>query len=163
MTEQLVAGARRVLHSDDLARDAVQESIRDLWQLETPPPSPRGWLVRATLHRSLAIRRSCNRRDAHETRAAGLRQAQRPAECDPVERLERLEQRDRVRSAMHALPHNHRQILQKKWIDELDYETIASDLDVPIGTVRSRLSRARDALRNTMARARIAAGGPPRV
>ena len=149
--DSLVNSARKIVQSDDLAWDAVQESIRDFWQLESAPPSPRGWLVRATLHRSLAIRRASRRRGFHEERAGWQRTAE-DACSDPRERLEQREERDRVRSAMHSLPSKHRVILEKRWIDELDYETIASDLDVPIGTVRSRLSRARDALRHTMSR-----------
>src|SRR5262249_23196258 len=43
--------ARRILHSDDLADDAVQEALVSLWQEGRLPPNPEGWLVRAVVLR----------------------------------------------------------------------------------------------------------------
>ena len=53
-------------------------------------------------------------------------------------------------SALESLPENMRQILNLAGMENLSYEQIADILDVPLGTVRSRLSRARAALRQRM-------------
>lgn len=148
--DQWVAASRRIVGSDDLAHDAVQEALHDLWRLETPPQHPEGWLVRAILHRSLKIRRSGQRRAKHEGRAAACRATLDSR--DPALLLEQRETRATVHGALQSLPRTHRDILEKRWMDELDYATIADQLDVPVGTVRSRLSRARETLRSTLQR-----------
>ena len=64
-----------------------------------------------------------------------------------LDRLLREEAREEVRSAMAALSPDHRAVLALCDIEGLGYETIASVLDCPLGTVRSRLNRAREALK----------------
>lgn len=51
-----------------------------------------------------------------------------------------------VRAALEAVPEDYRVALVLRHIADLDYEEIAVILDVPVGTVRSRLSRGRDHL-----------------
>jgi RNA polymerase sigma-70 factor, ECF subfamily len=69
---------------------------------------------------------------------------------DPVDNStgpeEQLEQQERCRQVHHALKKlsdEHRKILVLREIEGCDYETIAKILDMPVGTVRSRLHRAR--------------------
>lgn len=54
-----------------------------------------------------------------------------------------LANRDVIERAFVALPDDYRNVLVRREIDGLDYEEIAATLGIPIGTVRSRLSRAR--------------------
>ena len=64
--------------------------------------------------------------------------------------LERLEARDRarlVRDAVSRLEPNRRLALLLREVEEMSYEQIATMTGVPVGTVRSRLARARDDLR----------------
>lgn len=68
----------------------------------------------------------------------------------PVEQLERQEQCLQVRRALGQLSDEHRKILVLREIDGCDYETIAEILDLPVGTVRSRLHRARMELREEL-------------
>jgi RNA polymerase sigma-70 factor (ECF subfamily) len=68
----------------------------------------------------------------------------------PGERLERDERVEQVRAAMAALSEEYRQILVLREIDGCCYETIAEILDLPLGTVRSRLHRARIELRQQL-------------
>ena len=56
-----------------------------------------------------------------------------------------------IARAMAGLSVEHRQILVLSGVEELTYREIAAELDVPIGTVMSRLARARAALRDAMA------------
>ncbi|MNL88489.1 ECF RNA polymerase sigma factor SigE [compost metagenome] len=53
-------------------------------------------------------------------------------------------------SALESLPDSVREILQLAAVENLSYEEIAQTLKVPMGTVRSRLSRARSMLRQRM-------------
>lgn len=61
----------------------------------------------------------------------------------PDERMERMERAALIREAITQLSVDHRSILVLREIDGCDYDTIAGILDLPVGTVRSRLHRAR--------------------
>ena len=68
----------------------------------------------------------------------------------PAERLERKERCRQVRHAIYQLSDEHRVVLVLREIDGCCYETIAEMLDLPVGTVRSRLHRARMQLREQL-------------
>ncbi len=59
------------------------------------------------------------------------------------ELVDRAQTIERVRAAVHALPLVHREVVALCDLEELPYATVATILDCPIGTVRSRLHRAR--------------------
>lgn len=61
----------------------------------------------------------------------------------PDEQLEHAQDIERLRTAIQALPLTYREVLVWYDLEELPYATIADMLDCPIGTVRSRLHRAR--------------------
>lgn len=65
----------------------------------------------------------------------------------PEERMQQQEQATQLKKAMGRLSQEHRAILILREMDELDYDAISEVLDLPIGTVRSRLHRARGHLR----------------
>ena len=69
----------------------------------------------------------------------------------PEEQALHSEQRRQVLEAMQALPPDHREILQLRVVEELPYEQIADILGVKLGTVKSRLARAREQLRKNLA------------
>ncbi len=76
---------------------------------------------------------------------------------EPVDReeapeagLERQERACQVRIALDALPPDYRAVLVLREIDGCDYEQISEILDVPVGTVRSRLHRARLQLKDQL-------------
>lgn len=66
---------------------------------------------------------------------------------DPERRAQASELLGRVEGALHELPEHYRVVVWLRDGEDLSYREIADTLDVPIGTVRSRLARAREALR----------------
>ena len=68
----------------------------------------------------------------------------------PEARLEQQERAGQVRAALDSLGAEHRTILILREIDGCDYAQIADMLDLPVGTIRSRLHRARVALRDAL-------------
>ncbi len=68
----------------------------------------------------------------------------------PSDGLERQERAGQVQAALATLTEEHRSILVLREIDGCCYETIAEILDLPVGTVRSRLHRARMQLRDQL-------------
>jgi len=68
----------------------------------------------------------------------------------PEERLSREESANQLMMALGRLTEEHRSILVLREMDELDYDAISEILDLPIGTVRSRLHRARSQLKQQL-------------
>lgn len=68
----------------------------------------------------------------------------------PDSRMIREESLMQLEQAMACLSEPHRAILILREIEEMDYEQISEALDMPVGTVRSRLFRARMQLRDEM-------------
>lgn len=68
----------------------------------------------------------------------------------PGERMEKDEQIQCLMDAMERLSDEHRSILILREMEGMDYEAIAGVLQLPVGTVRSRLHRARGCLREMM-------------
>lgn len=83
-----------------------------------------------------------------------------PQSANPMNRIEERETIDAVRSAMDQLSEEQRSIVCMRDIDGMDYSEIASVLDIPIGTVRSRLHRARLELKSVFERAGLRAFMP---
>lgn len=68
----------------------------------------------------------------------------------PEEEILRRERQQMLRDAMETLDEEGRAIITLRVVDELSYEQIAKVLDVKVGTVKSRLARARDRLRKIL-------------
>lgn len=90
-------------------------------------------------------------------RAAGRDDEQREATLDPpdgapsaFERLAAAERADQLRRAVAELEPARRLALLLREVEEMSYEEIAEMTRVPVGTVRSRLARARDDLRRRL-------------
>jgi len=67
--------------------------------------------------------------------------------ASPYEELRRRERSGRVQTALSSVSFDHRAILLLREVEELSCEAIAATLGIPEGTVKSRLARAREALR----------------
>jgi RNA polymerase sigma-70 factor (ECF subfamily) len=70
---------------------------------------------------------------------------------DPAEAAERKEIQERVQIALNSLEPDDAKIILMKDLQDLAYEDLARVLEVPVGTVKSRLHRARQALRARLA------------
>jgi RNA polymerase sigma-70 factor (ECF subfamily) len=65
---------------------------------------------------------------------------------DPVRELEREQAKRLLRDALEELPEEYREVIVLRELEELSYQEIARTMQIPIGTVMSRLSRARKML-----------------
>lgn len=65
------------------------------------------------------------------------------AEADPGDRLRWHEFQSTVEEHLERLPVRHREIMELRLLESLSYEDISARLSIPIGTVKSRISRAR--------------------
>ncbi len=75
------------------------------------------------------------------------------ADQDPAVEFDRKETRDRLREAVAQLPAEFREVIVLREIQDLSYQEISDITSAPVGTVMSRLSRARQRLRRALVRA----------
>ena len=136
--------ARALTRDEQDADDVVQGAIlRAIGRKRSFKPefSRRRWLL-AIVHNVFI---SSKRREAAEAR-------RNDRFAETLERNPDLEQELRVRlsriaSAYASLPEHHRAVLHLTAVEGLTYQEVADVLEVPVGTVMSRLSRAREALK----------------
>ena len=125
--------------ADDLVQDTLERAVRKrhLWSGRGPF---RAWLYRVLLSVFLNKRAA----NAKHQRDVGLEDApqlwQRPAQEDRAHWRE-------VARAMQHLPDEQRTAIGLTAVEGMAYAEAAAMLDIPLGTLRSRLSRGREALR----------------
>lgn len=160
---RMLAVARRMMSREEDAQDAVQEAFLSAFknlsrfdgrsQLTT-------WLHRITVNACLMKLRSQRRRggaeraiedflptfveDGHQTRNSA---AWKPNAADGIEIGET---RDLVRAKINELPEQYRVVLMLRDIEELSTEETAQALDMTTNAVKTRLHRARQALRTLL-------------
>ena len=71
-------------------------------------------------------------------------------EKDPEEEAIHLEKVKHMRSIVKSLKPRYRDLIEKRYFLELSYEEIATEMDLPLGTVKAQLFRARAFLANLM-------------
>lgn len=111
------------------------------------------WVYRIAVNLALSDRRKqkvIRRIFALPGLATEMEPADDPGQTDPSRPVLRAEQSVQVQTALDALDPRHRAVLIMADQDELRYEQIAEILGVPVGTVRSRLHRARSELRDRL-------------
>jgi RNA polymerase sigma-70 factor (ECF subfamily) len=110
------------------------------------------WVYRIAVNLALSDRRRRKppRRLGDVTKGEAFDPPDLSDSSDPSLPLERAERDDQIQRALSALAADHRAVVVLKDLDGLRYEEIASILGVPVGTVRSRLHRARSELRERL-------------
>ena len=106
------------------------------------------WVYRIAVNLALSGRR--RRRPVARLDDAAADPPVDRGETDPALPLERAERDKTIQDALDALAPDHRVVVVMKEYDGLRYEDIAAALGVPVGTVRSRLHRARCDLRTRL-------------
>ena len=136
----LTSGSRS---ADDLVHDCVVNALKNADKFE-PGTNLRAWLFTILRNCFISeIRRDRNRADSvamPDWAISGVA----PANQEDTLMLCRL------RDELSALPNDQRTVLLLVVLEGMSYEETAEVLKIPVGTVRSRLSRARHALRRAM-------------
>ena len=151
-----IPAARRVatvvLGSADGADDVVQIALERAWRAqrtydEARPFRP--WFLRIVANTARNDRRSRGRRAALARRVAVDEQAA----AGPTPEDDALAAGDRalVLAALNRLLAADREILALRYVEALSEADVAAVLEVPVGTVKSRLSRAKGRLRDALA------------
>lgn len=154
--DRLYAALVRMLGSAEDAREAAQDAFVHAYQkLDTFQGNSAfsTWLFRIAVNAAFSRRRRSKRYRTSLDGApgeVGYDPADTRTDADPAQPLEQSETQKLVREALAALPDDYRTALLLKEMDGFRYEEIAEIVGVPIGTVRSRIHRARNELREKL-------------
>jgi len=165
--EGLYQSAVRLTRNRDAAQDLVQDTYLKAFRARrrfTPGTNLKAWLF-TILHNTWRNQRRDRARARLEADSETVEQlvdlgagADRPADNPEAGLLEAVLSDD-LRTALDDLPQPYRETVWLRDVEELSYQEIAAILDVPIGTVMSRLSRARRQLYRALTEAGRNQGG----
>ncbi|HEX7879255.1 MAG TPA: sigma-70 family RNA polymerase sigma factor [Candidatus Eisenbacteria bacterium] len=152
--ERVFRIVHRMLRDRDQAEDVTQvtfvRAFRSLLKYKEEFPF-HPWLYRIAVNASLTQIEKRKREKLVDIDLVPERFVPRPAgEESPLEVAGRRELVDRIRKALPELPEEQRVVFLLRVDEGFSYDEIAQTLDIPRGTVMSRLSRAREALRKRL-------------
>ena len=158
--DQVYRVARRLVGTREEAEDLVQETYARAfrsWRSYTPGTNLRAWLLRIltnlNLDRGRKLQRTPDLQPFEERDyylANRLAETAGEQELDQERVVEQLSQ-DSIVTALSSLPHDFRDVVVLVDIGEFSYADAAQILDIPIGTVMSRLHRGRRLLKQRLA------------
>jgi RNA polymerase sigma-70 factor (ECF subfamily) len=159
LSDQVYRVARHLAGSREEAEDLMQEAYARAfrsWRSFTPGTNLRAWLLRILTNLNIDRGRKKQRTPDTQPLEEGdyflynkLEESNGPAQ-DEERVVERLSQDDIV-SALSAVPHDFRDVVVLVDIGDFTYQDAAQILDIPIGTVMSRLHRGRRILKSALA------------
>jgi RNA polymerase sigma-70 factor, ECF subfamily len=144
----------RVLGARGEAEEVLQEVFLQVWRqsdrYEAARSTPRGWLLMLARSRALDRLRRRDARGRHEQEA--VTDASFPRLVSPLgtRRLEDVERRERVCSALNLLSPEQRRCIELAFFEGLTHTQIAERLAAPLGTVKSRILLGMNKLRQAL-------------
>jgi RNA polymerase sigma-70 factor (ECF subfamily) len=151
--DRLFNGIARLVRCESLAADVVQDAFVLAWRKLDSFGGRSAfytWLFRIARNQAVSRLRSMKPTVSldglMEAGASGFDAESAPPDAG----MEREESLMQLELAMEQLSDDHRAIIVLREIEEMDYEQIAECLELPVGTVRSRLFRARMQLREEL-------------
>jgi RNA polymerase sigma-70 factor (ECF subfamily) len=162
LADQVYRVARRLVSSREEAEDLVQETYARAfrsWRSYTPGTNLRAWLMRIltnlNIDRGRREQRSPDMQPMEEGDYYLYNRLEQSGAADDEERVvERLSQ-DSIVEALASVPHDFRDVIVLVDIGDFSYQEAAQILDVPIGTVMSRLHRGRRILKGELAESAV--------
>lgn len=122
-----------------LAEEISQETMVNLWRkaalFDPAKASVSTWIFTIARNSRVDLLRKSLRPEPDMTDPAMMPEA----ELAPSEIVSRAEEADRLRSALARLPMEQRQVLEQAFLAEKPHSEIAAGLDLPLGTVKSRI------------------------
>ena len=158
LADQVYRVARRLVSSREEAEDLMQETYARAfrsWRSFQPGTNLRAWLLRIltnlNIDRGRRVQRSPDMQPLEEGDYFLYNRLEETVPEEDTERIiERLSQ-DGVVNALSAVPHDFRDVIVLVDIGDFSYQDAAQILDIPIGTVMSRLHRGRRILKQELA------------
>ena len=156
---RLYGVATLILRDPDRAQDAVQDALMSAWKDVRALRDPDAW--DAWLHRITVW--ACYRTAKKERRrkTVELKVVPDPERAVVSDSASALANRDLIERQLNDLPIDHRSVVVLRFFLDLPLDEVADILDIPVGTVKSRLHRALASLRDAMTQDRPVADNLP--
>jgi len=135
---------RDVDDAEDVVQDACIRALKYVGSLNGG--SPRAWFLTIVRHAFYDWSKRNRPTEIASDDGTAIDDAVDPHAVDPEQSLVRATQSKALADAIAALPLGYREVLILREMEELSYKEIARIADIPIGTVMSRLARARSLL-----------------
>jgi RNA polymerase sigma-70 factor (ECF subfamily) len=152
---RLYGAAKLILRDQDRAQDAVQEALVLAWKhirAIRDPEAWDAWLYRLTVRACYRLARTAKRRDVVELHVEPRTEPTGHDFTGP------LAERDRLGRELGRLPVDQRAVMVLHFYLDLPLTEVASVLDIPVGTAKSRLHRGLETLRTALSDDRDDAG-----
>jgi len=137
-----------IVHDAALAEDVVQETMIKAWRHAPVAPGaeiPRRWLLRVARNAAISMLRT-RREDLHGPDTL----PESPGGIETMRTVEGRAALDELWAAMGRLDGDARALIVMREVDDLSYDEIAAALGLPLSTVKTRLFRARRALKDAL-------------
>ncbi|TMK77364.1 MAG: sigma-70 family RNA polymerase sigma factor [Actinobacteria bacterium] len=163
LSDQVYRVARHLVGSREEAEDLMQETYARAfrsWRSFTPGTNLRAWLLRIltnlNIDRGRRIQRQPDQQPLEESDYFLYNKLEETSDgpTDEERVVQRLSQNDVV-SALSGVPHDFRDVVVLVDIGDFTYADAAQILDIPVGTVMSRLHRGRRILKKAMAESAV--------
>jgi RNA polymerase sigma-70 factor (ECF subfamily) len=167
LADQVYRVARRLVGTREEAEDLMQETYARAfrsWRSFQPGTNLRAWLLRILTNLNIDRGRRVQRSPDIQPLEEGdyfLYNKLEEAEGAPIRDEERVVERlsqDAIVEALSAVPHDFRDVVVLVDIGDFSYQDAADILDIPVGTVMSRLHRGRRVLKKELAEQAVEAG-----
>jgi len=140
--------AMKIVRDPDAVEDVLAETYLQVWQEAARYNASRGnplaWLLMLCRSRALDFLR---RRGPREIPGAGAESLSESEAADTLDLVACLEEAHLVRQSVAALPEPQRQLLALAFFRGLSHQEVAEHTGLPLGTVKSHLRKAQEALR----------------
>lgn len=137
-----------IVRDPALADDVVQETMIKAWRhspVAPGEPIPRNWLLKVARNTAVSLLRT-RREDLHGPDTL----PERPAGPETTRTIEGRAALDELWEALRHLDEDARALIVMREVDGLSYEEVAEALGLPLSTVKTRLFRARRALKTAL-------------
>jgi RNA polymerase sigma-70 factor (ECF subfamily) len=168
LADQVYRVARRLVSSREEAEDLMQETYARAfrsWKSFQPGTNLRAWLLRILTNLNIDRGRRVQRTPDMQPLEEGdyflynkLEESTQAPNPDEERVIDRLSQDD-ADTALSAVPHDFRDVIVLVDLGDFSYNDAAQILDIPVGTVMSRLHRGRRILKRELAERAVSDGG----
>ena len=150
---QVFQFALRLVNNAADAAELANETMMEVWRAAARfagDSRVRTWLFGIVNHRSIDLLRRRRRRHEHTDELTDV--ADDAPACSIADVIAGAQDARQVRNCVDQLPEPHRAVVHLAFFEDLSYPEVAQVLDVPVGTIKTRIMHAKQKLQHCLAR-----------
>ena len=149
---QVFQFARRLVNNEADAAEITNEAMLEVWRAAARfagESRVRTWLFGIVNHRAIDLLRRRRRRHEHADELTDV--ADEAPACNLSDVIGGAQDAGHVRSCVQQLPERQKAVVHLAFFEELSYPEVAQVLDVPVGTIKTRVMHAKQRLQHCLA------------